>query len=107
MQASCDSALMSREEEIFKGLFLSAVENLQSILFTRIKDPDLLLGDSKTQEELLWEAETIGGADGNPADTNPQNKTHTTNTMVTFHLRKVLTFACTKTLYALVLLSAV
>ncbi|KAM6920198.1 rho guanine nucleotide exchange factor 18a isoform 1-T1 [Lycodopsis pacificus] len=47
---------------------INEVENLQNLLFTRIKDPNLLLEESETQEELLWKAETFGAADGNPAE---------------------------------------
>ncbi|XP_077955616.1 rho guanine nucleotide exchange factor 18a isoform X2 [Gasterosteus aculeatus] len=61
-----DTSDLQQGTTLLKGAIYE-VENLQSILFTRIKDPDLLLGDSKTQEELLWEAETIGGADDEDA----------------------------------------
>ncbi|XP_075954175.1 rho guanine nucleotide exchange factor 18a isoform X1 [Anarhichas minor] len=47
---------------------INEVENLQNLLFTRIKDPNLLLEESETQEELLWKAETSGAADGNTAE---------------------------------------
>ncbi|XP_068557968.1 rho guanine nucleotide exchange factor 18a isoform X2 [Cebidichthys violaceus] len=47
---------------------INEVENLQNLLFTKIKDPNLLMEESETQEELLWKAKTFGATDSNPAE---------------------------------------
>ncbi|KAL6104018.1 arhgef18 [Pungitius sinensis] len=49
---------------------INEVEKLQSLLFARIKDPNLLMDESKTQEELLCKAETIGVADDEDASSS-------------------------------------
>lgn len=68
--------MMYFKEEIKELFFLlSAVENLQNLLFSRIKDPNLLTEESKVQEGgLLRRAETFGGADSNPAESAMNSK---------------------------------
>ncbi len=53
---------MSFKEKIKDFFLLSAVENLQNLLFARIKDPDLLTDENKVEGQLLRRAETFGVA---------------------------------------------
>lgn len=47
-------------------LFLPAVECVQNLLFSRIKDPNHLKEEDKIQNGQLRRAETFGGAESNP-----------------------------------------
>lgn len=60
----------------FKELFfsLSAVENLQTLLFSKIRDPNLLMDESKRRGGLLRRAETFGVADSNSAESAMKSK---------------------------------
>lgn len=53
---------------------VSAVENLQNLLFSRIRDPNLLMDESKMKGGLLRRAETFGVADGNLAASDMKSK---------------------------------
>ncbi|KAM8851305.1 rho guanine nucleotide exchange factor 18a isoform 2-T2 [Spinachia spinachia] len=61
-----DASDLQQGTTLLKGA-IDEVENLQSLLFTRIKDLNLLMDESKTQEGLLWKADTIVVADGGDA----------------------------------------
>lgn len=64
------SLMMSLFKEVIKKLFfclLPAVENLQNLLFSRIRDPKLLMDETNTQGGQLRRAETFGVADSNSA----------------------------------------
>lgn len=54
------------EIEVFFCL-LAAVENLQNLLFSSIRDPNPLKDENKMQGGQLRRAETFGVTDGNPA----------------------------------------
>lgn len=61
-----DTSDLQKGETLLKGA-IDEVENLQNLLFSRIKAPNVLLGESKTQGRLLRRAETFGVADCNVA----------------------------------------
>ncbi|XP_020490917.2 rho guanine nucleotide exchange factor 18a isoform X1 [Labrus bergylta] len=58
-----DTTDLQQGETLLKGA-IDEVENLQNLLFSRIRDPNLLLNERKSQEELLLgRADTDGVAD--------------------------------------------
>ncbi len=50
------------------------MENLQSLLFTKIRDPNLLMEETKMQGGLLRRAETFGVADNNSPESTMKSK---------------------------------
>lgn len=52
---------------------INEVENLQNLLSARIKDPNLLLDESKIQGGQLRRAQTFGGVDSNPGASTMKN----------------------------------
>ncbi|XP_068427487.1 rho guanine nucleotide exchange factor 18a isoform X2 [Clinocottus analis] len=62
-----DATDLQQGTTLLKGA-INEVENLQNLLITRIKDPTLLMEESKMQEGRLWKVETFGIEDGNPAE---------------------------------------
>ncbi|XP_059199900.1 rho guanine nucleotide exchange factor 18a [Centropristis striata] len=67
-----DTTDLQQGATLLKGA-IDEVETLQNLLFSRIKDPNLLMDESQTQGGLLRRAETIGGADGNAAASDIKN----------------------------------
>ncbi|XP_070774898.1 rho guanine nucleotide exchange factor 18a [Enoplosus armatus] len=67
-----DASDLQQGETLLKGA-LDEVENLQNLLFSRIKDPNLHMGESPVQGGLLRRAETFGVADSNPAASAMKN----------------------------------
>ncbi|XP_034410564.1 rho guanine nucleotide exchange factor 18a isoform X2 [Cyclopterus lumpus] len=61
-----DATDLQQGTTLLKGA-INEVENLQNLLFTRIKDPNLLMEVNETQEGLLWKAETFVVADDGEA----------------------------------------
>lgn len=61
-----DTTDLQQGETLLKGA-IDEVENLQNLLFSRIKDPDLLTNENKMKGQLLRRAETFGVADSNAA----------------------------------------
>ncbi|XP_069548483.1 rho guanine nucleotide exchange factor 18a [Brachyistius frenatus] len=61
-----DGANLQQGEALLNGA-INEVENLQNLLFLRMKDPNVLTDESETQRETLTRAETFGPADYNPA----------------------------------------
>ncbi|XP_054481012.1 rho guanine nucleotide exchange factor 18a [Anoplopoma fimbria] len=62
-----DATDLQQGTTLLKGA-INEVENLQNLLFTRIKDSNLLMDESRTEEGLLWQAETFGVSDSNSAE---------------------------------------
>ncbi|KAI3374773.1 hypothetical protein L3Q82_021329, partial [Scortum barcoo] len=52
---------------------IDEVENLQNLLFTKIRDPNLLIDEKKTQEGLLRRAKTFGVADNKTPECTLKN----------------------------------
>lgn len=67
-----DATDLQQGATLLKGA-IDEVENLQNLLFSRIKDPNLLMDDSTTQGGLLRRAETFGVADSNSAASTMKN----------------------------------
>ncbi|XP_070701663.1 rho guanine nucleotide exchange factor 18a [Pempheris klunzingeri] len=67
-----DATDLQQGETLLKGA-IDEVENLQNLLLSRIRDPNLLMDESKTQGRLLGRAETFGVADGNSATSTMKN----------------------------------
>ncbi|XP_074507881.1 rho guanine nucleotide exchange factor 18a isoform X1 [Sebastes fasciatus] len=67
-----DATDLQQGATLLKGA-IDEVENLQNLLFLRIKDPNLLMDESKAQGEQLKRAETFGVADSNPATSAMKN----------------------------------
>uniref|UniRef100_UPI0037E7EA17 rho guanine nucleotide exchange factor 18a isoform X2 n=1 Tax=Semicossyphus pulcher TaxID=241346 RepID=UPI0037E7EA17 len=62
-----DATDLQQGETLLKGA-IDEVENLQNLLFSKIRDPNLLLDESETQERpSLRRDETFGETDSNPA----------------------------------------
>ncbi|TNN58056.1 Rho guanine nucleotide exchange factor 18 [Liparis tanakae] len=60
-----DATDLQQGTSLLKGA-INEVENLQNLLFTRIRDPNLLMEVNEGPEGPLWKAETFGVADTNP-----------------------------------------
>ncbi|XP_044076955.1 rho guanine nucleotide exchange factor 18a isoform X2 [Siniperca chuatsi] len=67
-----DATDLQQGETLLKGA-IDEVENLQNLLFSRIRDPNLLMDESRMQDGLLRRAETFGVADSNPAASAMKN----------------------------------
>ncbi|TMS10275.1 Rho guanine nucleotide exchange factor 18 [Larimichthys crocea] len=61
-----DATDLQQGETLLKGA-IDEVENLQNLLFSRIRDPKLLMDETNTQGGQLRRAETFGLADSNSA----------------------------------------
>ncbi|XP_056276295.1 rho guanine nucleotide exchange factor 18a isoform X2 [Pseudoliparis swirei] len=72
-----DATDLQQGTTLLKGA-INEVENLQNLLFTRIRDPNLLMEVNEAQEGPLWKAETFGVADTNP-DENDDDAALTTS----------------------------
>ncbi|KAM7400321.1 hypothetical protein PAMA_004830 [Pampus argenteus] len=59
-----DATDLQQGATLLKGA-IDEVENLQNLLFSRIRDPNLLLGENKMQGEMLRRTETSGVTDSN------------------------------------------
>ncbi|XP_041805895.1 rho guanine nucleotide exchange factor 18a [Chelmon rostratus] len=67
-----DATDLQQGETLLIGA-IDEVENLQNLLFSRLRDPSPFKDGSKMQGQLLWRAETFGVADSNPAASTVKN----------------------------------
>ncbi|XP_070830485.1 rho guanine nucleotide exchange factor 18a [Chaetodon trifascialis] len=67
-----DASDLQQGETLLKGA-IDEVENLQNLLFSRIRDPNSLKDESNMQGRLLRRAETFGVADSNSAASTMRN----------------------------------
>ncbi|KAM9349885.1 rho guanine nucleotide exchange factor 18a [Symphorus nematophorus] len=69
-----DTTDLQQGEKLLKGA-IDEVENLQNLLFSRFKDPDLLMDENRMQGGQLRRAETFAVADSNSMKNGDGSKT--------------------------------